>query len=262
MKLALYGLLRFGEINTALPASATNFVSQAVRFFEPQCHSEFTLGISVEKYKSENGCSGINVVDFIRTKKREVTAKATFDEGTHANLRAFVQATTTVADTAAVPVSGYSLNAVGVGAFAPGDVTYLGRMNITSLAITAVTPASPVAGTHYELDPVFGRIKWLAAITGPVTANFSYQNPITSAIMNAPEKDYVAILDGYNADGNAPGQVVLYKTKPILSGDLALTTDEKSTMSVDMEVVADTSKAFGGLLGQFGFIRGFGLPDK
>jgi hypothetical protein len=262
MKYALYGTMKLGEINPALAASATNYVSQVTKFFDPGCHTDFELGIDNSFFESKNYCSGVGVIDFIRPTDTTFSASAVFDSASREALRAFMRSTDIAADSAPVAVVGQSLNpATGAAVYKAGDVTYLGRMNITSLSITgnAVALAS---GTDYDLDPVFGKITWKQNITGAVVAGYSYQNPASSSIANAPQKDYVVLLDGYNYDGGAPGQLVLYKVKPALDGNFPFTTTEKSTMSVKLGMQADTSKAYGGLLGQIGQIRGFGIPER
>jgi hypothetical protein len=262
MKYAFYGQMKLGEINPLRAASSTNYVTQVDRFFDPGCHSKLDVNIENDIFESTNSCTGVETIDYIRVKGRKLSASSEFDSATRTNLRAFMQSTDIAADVAAVPVVSQTLNpATGAGAYKAGDITYLGRMNITGLALSG--NAIPlVLGTDYEISPIFGKVTFLTDVTGPVVATaYNYQNPASSAILNGAQKDYVLLMDGYNDDGGAPGQIILYKIRLNLDGSFGFSTTEKSVMSVSLGVQADLSKPFGGVLGQFGQIRGFGIPQ-
>ncbi|MGL4231606.1 MAG: hypothetical protein ACRCWJ_09585 [Casimicrobium sp.] len=260
-KFAYSGRVKLGEIDDALIATANNPMSNAVRFFDPGCHSELMLTMTTEEYTSTNACSGEEVEDFTRVKSRKLDLKATFDTASHANLRAFFLATTTPADSAPVPVTGRVINpATGPAVYKAGEYSYLFGMNLTSVTLQGNAVAL-VLNTDYEIDVKYGRIRWLANITGPVTANFSYQNPARSALLNSRTKSYVLIKDGEYVETGAAGQTGFYRVKPTLSGDFGLTNIEKSTFSVNFKCLADASKPYGGLLGQFGYMQGYSIPD-
>lgn len=261
MKLALYGTLTIGEIDSALAASGSNVMAQVRRAFKPGCQESLTVSSSLEYYKHYSGCTGVLLPDFVRAKKRDAGLKMALSDATLSSLRSFMAGTDMAADTAPVAVTNQTLNAqTGSGAMKAGDVYPLGRMNITSLSLTG-NGVALAAGTDYTLDAVHGEITFLVDITGPVVAaSYSYQNPRGTALFNAAEKDYVVFMQGYNADGGQPGQFCGYKCKLSLDGDLELFTTEASLINCTGDMQLDSSKTAGGLLGQFGFIRGFGLP--
>jgi hypothetical protein len=261
MKYAFYGNLQIGEIDTSLAASPTNLFAQVRKTFNPGCEETLEIDSKSDVFESYNGCTGIELLAFSRTKRRTSSLKASFSDATLQGLRAFMSGTDMAADVSAVTVTSRTLNsATGAAVYALGDYAGLGVMNILALSLTGNAIAL-VAGTDYELDPVFGTIRWLANITGPVVAaSFTYQNPRGTALFNAAQKDYVVMMNGYNADGGAPGQFAGYKVKLALDGTFALYTTEQSTINCSGAMQADSNKAAGGLLGQLGFIRGFGLP--
>mgnify|MGYP000703983266 CR=1 FL=1 len=261
MKYAFYGNLQFGEIDTALAASSSNLFAQCKKTFNPGCQETLELESTADVFKSYNGCTGVEQLAFSRAKRRDSALKASFSDATLQGLRAFMSGTDMAADVAAVTVTARTLNSTaGAGAYILGDYASLGVMNILALSITGNAVAL-VSGTDYELDPVFGIIRWLTSITGPVVAtSFTYQNPRGTALFNAAQKDYVVMMNGYNADGGQPGQFAGYKVKLTLDGSFAIYTTEQSTINCSGDLQIDSNKAAGGLLGQLGFIRGFGLP--
>lgn len=261
MKLAMYGTLAIGEIDSTLTASATNVMAQVRRMFAPGCQESLTLESSLQKYEHYSACTGVELLDFSRTKRRESNIKMALSDVTLNGLRAWLLGTDMAADVSTVAITNQSLNpASGAAAIKAGDVYPLGRMNITALSLTGNSVAL-VAGTDYTLNAVHGVITFLVDITGPVVAaSYSYQNPRGTALFNAAEKDYVVWMNGYNADGGQPGQFCGYKVKLALDGALELFTTEASLINCSGSLQLDSSKTAGGALGQFGFIRGFGLP--
>lgn len=262
MKLALFGALRIGEIDQSLAASSTNVAAQVRRWFDPGCHESLEIESSLEMYEHYSGCSGEEVLDFQRTKRRTAKLTTGFSQATLQNLRAFMLGKDMAAEASPVTVTNQTLNATsGANANIVGDYLQLGHMNIAALTITGNAIAL-VAGTDYELNPVTGDIRVLAPITGPVVATtYTHQNPRGTALFTEAQKNYVILLNGTNQDGGAQGQFCLYKVTLALSGGLAVTSSEISTMSCEGAVLADYSKTLGGALGQFGFIRGFGIPN-
>lgn len=262
MKYAFYGDLQIGEIDASLAASSTNLFAQVRKTFNPGCQETLEIESTQDRHEVYNGCTGVEVLAFSRTKRRTSSLKASFSDATLNGLRAFMLGTDMAADVSPVSVTSRVLNsATGAGVYAIGDYASLGHMNIAALSITANAVAL-VAGTDYELNALFGTIRWLASITGPVIAtSFTYQNPRGTAIFNAAQKDYVIMLNGYNADGGLPGQFCGYKAKLSLDGSFALYTIENSVINCSGSLQNDSNKTAGGLLGQTGFIRGFGLPN-
>ena len=265
MRYALTGDLLIGRIDSTLAASAVNIMSQ-VRgedVFSPGCHETIEIDSKVDYYESFNSCSGIELLAFTRAKRRTASLKASFKEATLQSLRAFMNGTDQAADTSSVSVTNHTITpTTGSAALKAGQRYPLGRQNITSLIITA-NAVPLVAGTSYSLDAPSGVITFLTDVTGPVIATtYSYQNDRGTALFNAPQYDYVVqMANAFNVDGGQKGQFAAYKCKLALDGQFSVTTTEESTINCSGAMQADTSKPNGGLLGQFGFIRGFGFPN-
>ena len=262
MKYAFYGDLQIGEIDLSLAASATNVFAQVRKTFNPGCQETLELESSQEVHEVYNGCTGQELLAFSRVKKRTSSIKASFSDATLQSLRAWMNGTDMAADGAPVAITNQTLNAsTGAAVVTVGDYSQLGRMNITGLTLTGNAVAL-VAGTDYELNATFGSIRWLRDITGPIVATaYNYQNPRGTALFNAAQKNYVVLMNGYNADGGVAGQFCAYNVKLALDGSFALYTTEHSTINCSGAMMIDSSKSAGGLLGQLGFIRGFGIPN-
>lgn len=262
MRYAFYGNMQIGEIDASLAASPTNLFAQVRKTFDPGCQATLEIESSIDTFESYNGCTGVELLAFSRTKRRTSSIKATYKDASLQAMRAFFAGTDMAADVSAVTVTSRVLNsATGAGVYALGDYASLGVMNVATLSLTGNAIAL-VSGTDYVLDPVFGTIRWLTSITGPVVAaSFTYQNPRGTALFNAAPKDYVVMMNGYNADGGVAGQFAGYKVKLALDGSFSLYTNEESELSCSGALQTDSNKSAGGLLGQLGFIRGFGIPN-
>ena len=260
MKLAAYGDILIGEINSALAPSATNVVAQVPKFWSPGCHEKVTLSVSESVYEHESHCTGIGLVDFRRPEKLTVKASLGFSDATMDNFLAFLRGSNMPADTAPVTVTSQVINAAtGSASYTAGQKFVLGRINITTASFTGNAVAL-VSGTDYTLDLATGVGTALVPITGPLVAvSYTYQNPRGISLFSSAQKNYVILLNGKNLDGGVAGSAALYNTTLSLNGDFELTTTKATITDIDVGVLLDATKPASGVLGQIGFIRGFGL---
>lgn len=260
MKLAAYGDIIIGEINPALAASATNIAAQVPKWWSPGCHEKFTLSLSESIYEHESNCTGVGQVDFRRPEKLTIKASLGFSDASMNNYRAFLRGNDMPADASPVTVTSQVINATtGVAAYKAGEKFYLGRSNIATASFTGNAIAL-VAGTDYTLDAVTGIGTALVPITGPlVAASYTYQNPLGVSLFSAAEKKYVILINGKNYDNGIAGSAALYSTTLSLNGDFGLTSSQMNITDIDVGVLLDATKPASGVLGQIGFIRGFGL---
>lgn len=260
MKFATYGDILIGEINPALAVSATDVAAQVPSFWSPGCHEKFTLNVSESVYEHESHCTGIGLVDFRRPEKLTVKASLGFSDATVKNFQAFLRGKNMPADVSAVTVTSQVLNpTTGAAANIAGDRKWLGRMNIATASFTGNAIAL-VAGTDYTLDAVNGVITFLQSVTGPiVAASYTYQNPRGVSLFSDAQKNYVIIVTGKNIDNGVAGSACLYNTTLSLNGDFAINTTQTTITDLDVGVLLDANKPASGVLGQIGFIRGFGL---
>lgn len=260
MKLATYGDIVIGEIDSTLAASATDVRAQVRKFWSPGCHEEFKLSVSESIYEHESHCTGIGLVDFRRPEKLTVKAALGFSDATAKNFQAFLRGTDMPADLTVTTVTSQTLNATpGASAMVAGDRFWLGRSNITAASFTGNAVAL-VSGTDYILDLATGVGTVLLPITGPLVATtYGYQNPKGVALFSAAQKNYVIVMNGKNIDGGAAGSACLYNTTLGLNGDFELTSNKNTIVTLDVGVLLDAAKPASGVLGQIGFIRGFGI---
>ena len=260
MKLAVYGEILIGEINSTLTPSSTDVRAQVPTMWSPGCHEKFTMSVSESVYEHESNCTGIGLVDFRRPEKLTVKASLGFSDATLKNYRAFLRGADMAADVSPVTVTSQVINAAtGPAIYKAGDRFWLGRMNVATASFTGNAIAL-VAGTDYTLDPVTGVGTVLASITGPlVAASYTYQNPAGISVFSQAQKNYLIIVNGKNIDNGIAGSTCLYTTTLSLNGDFAITTPQMNITDLDVGVLLDASKPASGILGQIGFIRGFGL---
>lgn len=262
MKLAAYGDILIGEIDTTLAASATDVRAQVRKFWTPGCHEDFKLSVSESIYEHESHCTGIGLVDFRRPEKLTVKATLGFSDATAKNFRAFLRGADMAADVAPVTVTNQTLNAAtGASAMVAGDRFWLGRSNIAAASFTGNAVAL-VSGTDYTLDLATGVGTVLQPITGPlVAASYSYQNPKGVSLFSQAQKNYVIVMNGKNIDGGVAGSACLYNTTLGLNGDFEISSTKNTIVTLDVGVLLDATKPASGVLGQIGFIRGFGLVE-
>jgi hypothetical protein len=140
---------------------------------------------------------------------------------------------------------------------AAGDTVMLDHPKVESVVITS-GGAPLVAGTDYTLDADFGKVTFMAAQTGAVTAAYTYGATEQLAMLkNAASKNYALRFDELNiVRGGQKSIVELYKISPSLLSQLNFVSsgEEVDGAEVTAGALIDQTRPASGDLGQFGRI--------
>ncbi len=140
-----------------------------------------------------------------------------------------------------------------------GDRYFLAHPKVSALVVvdSAGTPATLTLGTHYTADTDFGSIQFLdfTGLTAPYKASYTYGVATEIGIFTQPLPERYLRLEGLNtAQANAKVLVELYRVAFDPLKELSLISDEYNKFEMEGSLLADTTKPYDALLGQFGRI--------
>jgi len=205
----------------------------------------------IEHYESQ---SGQRAVDLRLVKQKSATVALTIEEFTPENLSLALYGNHTTD-------AGGSVTAEGVGGAAPvmGERYFLAHPKVTALTLvdSAGTPATLTAGTHYTADADFGAIQLLdiTGLTAPFKASYTYGGVTEIGIFTQPLPERFLRLEGVNtAAGNARVLIELYRVAfdPLKKFDII--SNELNKFELEGSLLADSTKPYDAVLGQFGRI--------
>ena len=122
---------------------------------------------------------------------------------------------------------------------------------------SAGTPATLTAGTHYTADTDFGALQFLdtTGFTAPFKAAYSYGVATEIGIFTQALPERYLRLEGINtAQGNAKVLVELYRVAFDPLKEISFISDEYNKFELEGSLLADTTKPYDAVLGQFGRI--------
>ncbi len=196
----------------------------------------------IEHYESTTGQRGL---DARIVKQKNATVSLTIEEFTKENLALALYGSH-------VAVNSGTVTAETVSTAAPtlGDRYFLAHQKVSTVVVTdsAGTPATLAKGTNYTVDEGFGAITFLdvTGFTAPIKAAYAYGAPL-------PERHLR--LEGINtADSNKRVMVELYRVAFDPLKDLSLITEDLNKFELEGSLLADTTKAYDAVMGQFGRI--------
>jgi len=205
----------------------------------------------LEHYESQ---SGQRSLDHRMIKSKSATINLAIEEFTKENLALALYGTH-------VATTGGSVTDEPIGGATPvvGDRYFLAHPKVSTLIVkdSAATPATLTLGTHYTTDTDFGAIQFLdtATLTAPFKASYAFGDVSEIGIFTQPLPERYLRLEGLNtAQGNAKVLVELYRVAFDPLKELALISTEYNKFDLEGSLLADSSKAYDAVLGQFGRI--------
>jgi hypothetical protein len=154
-----------------------------------------------------------------------------------------------------------TVTAEPVGGATPviGERYFLAHPKVASLVVndSAATPVPLTLGTHYTAETDFGALQFLdvTTFTAPFKANYSYGAVTEIGIFTQPLPERYLRLEGLNtAQGNAKVLVELYRVAFDPLKEISFISDDYNKFEMDGSLLADTTKPFDAVLGQFGRI--------
>ena len=205
----------------------------------------------IEHYESTTGQRGL---DARIVKQKNATVSLTIEEFTKENLALALYGSH-------VAVTSGTVTAETVSTAAPtlGDRYFLAHQKVSTVVVTdsAGTPATLAKGTNYTVDEGFGAITFLdvTGFTAPIKAAYAYGAVTDISMFTAPLPERHLRLEGINtADSNKRVMVELYRVAFDPLKDLSLITEDLNKFELEGSLLADTTKAYDAVMGQFGRI--------
>lgn len=216
--------------------------------------AELKLSLKTDVLEHYESQSGQRSLDHRMVKQKSATVNLTIEEFTKENLALALYGNH-------VTGAGGSVSAEPVGGATPtpGDRTFLAHPKISALIVTdsASTPATLDLGTHYTADTDFGAIQFLdlSGFIAPFKAAYTYGAATGIGLFTQALPERYLRLEGINtAQGNAKVLVELYRVAFDPLKEIAFISDEYNKFELEGSLLADPTKPFDAVLGQFGHI--------
>ena len=205
----------------------------------------------LEHYESQTGQRSL---DHRMVKQKSATVNLTIEEFTKENLALALYGNHVVGTGGTV-----TLKPIGGATPVAGDRYFLAHPKVSDLVVSdsAGTPATLVLGTHYTADTDFGAIQFLdvASFTVPFKASYAYGIATEIGIFTQALPERYLRLEGINtAQGNAKVLVELYRVAFDPLKEISFISDEYNKFELEGSLLADATKPFDAVLGQFGRI--------
>lgn len=216
--------------------------------------ADLKLSLKTEVLEHFESQSGQRSLDHRMIKSKSATISLSIEEFTKENLALALYGT-------AVTSNGGTVTDETLGGIAPviGDRYFLAHPKVSTLVLkdSAGTPATLTPGTHYTADTDFGAIQFLdvTGFTAPYLASYAYGSVAEIGIFTQPLPERFLRLEGLNtAQGNAPVLVELYRVAFDPLKELALISSDYNKFDLEGSLLADATKPYDAVLGQFGRI--------
>ncbi len=216
--------------------------------------ADLKLSLKTEVLEHYESQSGQRSLDHRMVKSKSATINLAIEEFTKENLALALYGTH-------IATLGGTVTDEPVGGPAPvvGDRYFLAHPKVSSLVVkdSAGTPATLNAGTQYTADVDFGAIQFLdtTGLTAPFKASYAFGDVSEIGIFTQPLPERFLRLEGLNtAQGNAKVLVELYRVAFDPLKELALISNEYNKFELEGSLLADASKPYDSVLGQFGRI--------
>ena len=209
----------------------------------------------IEHYESQ---TGQRAVDLRLVKQKSATVALTIEEFTKENLALALYGNHETGTGGSVTNEAIGPNAGGATPVV-GDRYFLAHPKVSALSIvdSAGTPATLTLGTHYTADVDFGAIQFLdvTGLTAPFKASYTYGAVTEIGIFTQPLPERFLRLEGVNtAASNAKVLIELYRVAfdPLKKFDII--SNDLNKFEMEGSLLADASKPYDAVLGQFGRI--------
>ena len=216
--------------------------------------AELKLSLKTDVLEHFESQTGQRSLDHRMVKQKSATVNLTIEEFTKENLALALYGNH-------VTGAGGSVTEEPVGGAMPviGDRYFLAHPKVAALLLidSAASPATLTAGTHYTADTDFGALQLLQinGFTPPFKASYTFGTATEIGIFTQALPERFLRLEGINtAQGNAKVLVELYRVAFDPLKEISFISDEYNKFELEGAVLADTTKPFDALLGQFGRI--------
>lgn len=216
--------------------------------------AELKLSLKTDVLEHYESQTGQRTLDHRMVKQKSATVNLTIEEFTKENLALALYGNFVVGTPGTV-----TDEPMGGGAPVIGERYFLSHPKVASLVLvdSAPTPATLTLGTHYTADVDFGAVQFLdtTALTAPFKASYAFGVTTDIGIFTQPLPERYLRLEGLNtAQGNAKVLVELYRVAFDPLKEISFISNEYNKFEMEGSLLADSSKPFDAVLGQFGSI--------
>ena len=216
--------------------------------------AELKLSLKTDVLEHYESQTGQRTLDHRMVKQKSATVKLTIEEFTKENLSLALYGNF-------VTSAPGTVTAETLGGVAPviGDRYFLAHPKVSTLVVTdsAATPATLTLGTNYTAETDFGAIQFLdvTGFTAPFKASYGFGVATEIGIFTQPLPERYLRLEGLNtAQGNAKVLVELYRVAFDPLKEISFISDDYNKFEMEGSLLADSTKPFDAVLGQFGRI--------
>ncbi len=216
--------------------------------------ADLKLSLKTEVLEHFESQSGQRSLDHRMIKSKSATITLAIEEFTKENLALALYGTH-------VTTAGGSVTDEPVGGAVPmvGDRYFLAHPKVSDLVVkdSAAAPATLALGTQYTADTDFGALQFLDAtgLVPPFRASYAFGDVSEIGIFTQPLPERFLRLEGFNtAQGNARVLVELYRVAFDPLKELALISNEYNKFELEGSLLADSTKPYDAVLGQYGKI--------
>jgi hypothetical protein len=216
--------------------------------------AELKLSLKTDVLEHYESQTGQRTLDHRMVKQKSATVNLTIEEFTKENLALALYGNHVVGTSGTV-------TAEPVGGATPivGDRYFLAHPKVSSLVVvdSAATPATLALGTNYTADTDFGALQFLeiTGFTPPFKASYAYGVATEIGIFTQALPERFLRLEGVNtAQGNAKVLVEIYRVAFDPLKEISFISDEYNKFELEGSLLADTTKPYDAVLGQFGRI--------
>ena len=208
---------------------------------------ELSLSFAVETLEHKESMSGQDLTDVSITTSKSGEISLTAEELIKETFALALNGTYSDV-TGATVESGEALCTAPVA----GKTYLLAHPDVSTVTLTH--DATPIDAANYTVNAKHGSIVFndVTGLTGAVTAGYTYANYKKVLMFTADDTDYWLRLEGLNKVNNERVVVDLYKVRVNPTDGMAFINDELGSAPIKGKVLADTTKAADGALGQFG----------
>jgi hypothetical protein len=215
--------------------------------------AELKLSLKTDVLEHYESQTGQRTLDHRMVKQKSATVNLTIEEFTKDNLALALYGNHTLTSGSTVTDEPLT-NPVTIG-----DRYFLAHPKVSALVVkdSAGTPATLVDGTNYTVDLDFGALQFLnvAGFTQPFKASYAFGAITEIGIFTQPLPERFLRLEGLNtAQGNAKVLVELYRVAFDPLKEISFISDEYNKFEMEGSLLADATKPFDAVLGQFGRI--------
>lgn len=216
--------------------------------------ADLKLSLKTEVLEHFESQSGQRSLDHRMIKSKSATVSMSVEEFTKENLALALYGT-------AVASTGGTVTDEPIGGATPmvGDRYFLAHPKVSTLVVkdSAGTAATLALGTQYTVDTDFGAVQFLdtTGLTAPFKASYAFGDVSEIGIFTQPLPERYLRLEGLNtAQSNARVLVELYRVAFDPLKELALISNDYNKFDLEGSLLADSSKPYDAVLGQFGRI--------